>query len=537
MSYEKILLALLCIILIHNAYAQIQTSSSVGTLQVENAEYEIKSHEITLVKIFGTINNVMGDQIINIAITSPSGLTDGVHATPTSNGYFETYWIIDKKSPIGQYKVLASYQSAQIGQITFQVKEKEYSEEELLSAREILDKIKEEKEVTEEKNDYVAAEIENFPLLETQELSEIDKSKIETYTKKADEYFENENYPSSRNFYSRVLEIESENLHALNRIGLIYLYTDYGNKAMTYFDKIIDIDPNHAKAYYNKGQVYESKNQILLAVENFDKAINIEPDNMGFVVGKGIVLYLHNRHTHAIIEFDKVLSIEPNNIDALNVKALTLSDRDKNNDQFDALLAINKVLEQDSQYPDAVHNQKDILNEIGMNYDSDHEFDKAIEYYDMILERDSFYIDALNNKAKALYQMEFYDEAIEYFDKALSINPNFVIALTGKGTVLNDLGHYDEAMILFDKALRIDPSSSTAQQNKQFSLQEILKIKKEIQEQQQVQTTTLIIAGVIIGAILIGILVWYVKFRPDIKNVQVKQKQDKSKNEMKWEGI
>jgi len=388
---------------ISDGYSVTESSTDHGSLNIDSDSYEIDSNEQVMVKIFGTINDTSGGARLNIVISPPDGLTDGLHVTVTDNGYFETYWILENDSPLGDYKVLATYESAPIGEVHFSVVEKQFSEEELMSARELLDK-KSNQTKTEDVVESVD-EIETPPLIELEELSEIEKNKIESYTSQADDYFSHGDYLRSVTYYKKVIELDPENTHALNRLGISHIFLNDDGTALSYLDNAIRVDPLFPKPYYNKGLIYDSQNKFSLAQQNYDKAIELDPENMKYVLGKGLFLYFHNRYTESLTEFEKVLSKEPANIDALFSKSLALSNRDKKYDQFDALIAINHVLDIDPEYPDALHNKKIILNMIGQDYDSEHNFEEAIKYFDQILEIDPKFIDAINNKGATLSRM------------------------------------------------------------------------------------------------------------------------------------
>lgn len=515
------------LISINNVFAQIETANQYGTLAVEQELYEILPVESTqTVKIFGKVEEIQTDFRVNIMITSPDGLSEGSKLIPTKKGFFETYLLLDENSQRGRYEVFASYERQIIGSVFFNVQDQELAIEELEEARNLP-------------TEQTSETIQTTP---PTTLTEKDKELIDSFHGTASNYYENENYDAAIIFYNRILEIDEQNLDALNRLGKSYIFLDDLNKAFPYFEQALSIDPDFYNAYYNIGLIYDLKGQIDMALPYYDQAIEKAENPHGFRVGKGAALYFVGRYTDSIKELDIVLKDEPNNLDALSGKALALSSRDGTNDQFDALLAWNKILEIDPNYPDAIHNKKVVLNLIGQDYDRKRHFDKAISYYDKILEIDPNYLDALNNKAVVFYNMGKFNEALSYYDKALSVDPNSVHSLTGKGTTLNDLGRYEEAIPLFDKTIAIDPSYSLARQNKQFSLQEISLEQKETAEKEQSQMNILIIIG--IGAV-IAIIVSIIAVKKRKKSPKtvppIESKRGKwqgiDSEEKEWEGI
>ncbi len=117
------------------AYAQIETSNQYGSVKVEQAILEIRSHETINYKISGNINELLGGAKLTVIITDPEGTTLGLQLTPTSKGYFETYSSLNDESPRGQYEVSVSYHTNLLGSVFFTLKEIEFSEQELYTAR------------------------------------------------------------------------------------------------------------------------------------------------------------------------------------------------------------------------------------------------------------------------------------------------------------------------------------------------------------------------------------------------------------------
>ena len=117
------------------AHAQIETSNQYGSVKIEQEILEIRPHETIYYKISGNINDLIGGAKLTVIITDPEGSTLGLQLTPTSKGYFETYSSLNNESPSGQYKVSVSYHTNLMGSVFFTLKEIEFSEQELYTAR------------------------------------------------------------------------------------------------------------------------------------------------------------------------------------------------------------------------------------------------------------------------------------------------------------------------------------------------------------------------------------------------------------------
>jgi len=96
------------------------TSNEIGSAQLDQSIYHVKQNEDSLVKIFGTISNPLKESRVEITITNPEYNSDG-SSVITTDGYYELFFPLDYDSPEGTYKVLVSYSSSIIGQMTFDV--------------------------------------------------------------------------------------------------------------------------------------------------------------------------------------------------------------------------------------------------------------------------------------------------------------------------------------------------------------------------------------------------------------------------------
>jgi tetratricopeptide (TPR) repeat protein len=135
------------------------------------------------------------------------------------------------------------------------------------------------------------------------------------------------------------------------------------------------------------------------------------------------------------------------------------------------------------------------LNDLGLTYQKQEKYDKAIEFYKSALEVERDMFEALSNKAicmlitnrqdesYALYSRcvqlrpDFlqgwyhlglisldrmkYGQAADFFDRAIALNDEYYLAWIAKYEVLNRLGKYGEAEECILKAMEINPGYVT----------------------------------------------------------------------------
>ncbi len=101
------------------------------------------------------------------------------------------------------------------------------------------------------------------------------------------------------------------------------------------------------------------------------------------------------------------------------------------------------------------------------------EYEKAIEYFELIDEKDHNYINALNKKGIALLDSSRFEEAVESFNLVIDNDQNNFIAHLFRGVSLSNMGKYDEALESINTALSIDSQNERAN----HALQSTLKAK------------------------------------------------------------
>jgi len=110
-------------------------SNDVGSITIDESIIEISSNDDYSLKIYGMINPSQHDNKGHIQITLPDGTSNGVLFITTNDGYFESFFDINYKSQLGDYKILGTYGSQIIGSLNFSVSEKQFSIDEIREIR------------------------------------------------------------------------------------------------------------------------------------------------------------------------------------------------------------------------------------------------------------------------------------------------------------------------------------------------------------------------------------------------------------------
>jgi len=117
----------------------------------------------------------------------------------------------------------------------------------------------------------------------------------------------------SMTYFDKVLEIEPNNLDALNnKGGLLNTLGDF-SEAIVYFDRVLEIEPNHVRALVNKGSTLGSLGKFDEAIFSLERALEIDPENIDALSNKAAVFVDQEQHYDAITIFHDLLKIDPDN--------------------------------------------------------------------------------------------------------------------------------------------------------------------------------------------------------------------------------
>ena len=131
---------------------------------------------------------------------------------------------------------------------------------------------------------------------------------------------ENFNYDEAMKYFDQVLELDPNNIQALNGKGVVFLKLNNHEQSNFYFDRALEIDPNYTQALNNKGILLGILGNSDEAEKNFDRVLEIDPENVKALVNKATLKVDMQDLEGAIELLNKALKIDPDNQDAINNK-------------------------------------------------------------------------------------------------------------------------------------------------------------------------------------------------------------------------
>jgi len=215
-----------------------------------------------------------------------------------------------------------------------------------------------------------------------------------------------------------ILRVQSNNIAAINLLGIINYQLKNYDSAIEYMEKLINLSPNNAQAYYVLGHSMQEKEQLDEAILYYQKALQLNPNLADAYYNLGSVFQDKERYDEAVSCYQRAMQINPTDIDAC--------------------YNLGRVLQEKEQ------------------------LDEAILYYQKALQLNPNLADAYNNIGIILQEKEQLNEALSCFQKALQLNPNSFEVYNNIGNVYIVQGRLNEGISCFKKALRLKPNYTEA---------------------------------------------------------------------------
>jgi len=263
-------------------------------------------------------------------------------------------------------------------------------------------------------------------------------------------------------YFNAALNLEPENILALNNISLSYFLIGKENDAVECLQKALKIAPDDYETYYNLGFIYFKMNQLEKAEEQYLKVLNLNPNHKASKWNLGEIYLSREIPEKAEIIFNELYNNDKNNNEAKYNLAVSLQKQKK---YIEALNFYDEVKKDEKLAAKALFNSGNIFKEKkeskkaeecyieALKYDSGNceiwnnlglvqietfEYGKAENSFRNALHLKPFYTDAISNLAALYYEMEKPDEAIKTYNSAIEISPE------------NDL-HFNKALALLTK--------------------------------------------------------------------------------------
>ena len=157
-------------------------------------------------------------------------------------------------------------------------------------------------------------------------------------------FLENDVRNDAINIYREIIQKYPDEKEAYYRLGLLYAYYTYSDRAIEYFERALAIDPFFKRAYRSLAYRYGSAGDFKKCIETFDKFLSIYPEDATAYENRGFMYIMFNNYEKGIADLKRALQIKPDFINAwerLGVVHLFLNEYKKADSSFDMAKALD----------------------------------------------------------------------------------------------------------------------------------------------------------------------------------------------------
>jgi len=111
--------------------------------------------------------------------------------------------------------------------------------------------------------------------------------------------------------YEKLLEINPQDITALNQLGIIYGKFGLYDDAIKIFEQAIKINPTHPDGYCHLGNIYYLQEKFDLAITQYELSLGLAPHNAKIHINLSLVYFKKKMIDKAKEEFHKAVELDP----------------------------------------------------------------------------------------------------------------------------------------------------------------------------------------------------------------------------------
>jgi len=255
----------------------------------------------------------------------------------------------------------------------------------------------------------------------------IDSSKAPYFLTLSDVYFANGKIKNCKLAIEKAMLLDSKYAEADLKYAELNLYFKDYKKTNEYIDKALAIDKINPKAYFMRGMAYKEVGDTAKAVSNFKISIDQDAEYYHAYIQLGI-LYSLKKSLVAVDYFKNALKLNTKSIEARYGLGMFYQE----NDEYDkAIEEYDSILQIDFKYKFAHYN----IGYIYLVYLKDYK--KAITNFTNAITYDSDYAEAYYNRGYSYELLMDFQNAKADYKKALEIKTNYQKAIEGLNRIEN----------------------------------------------------------------------------------------------------
>ncbi len=252
--------------------------------------------------------------------------------------------------------------------------------------------------------------------------------------------------------YGRALELDRNNVEALNNLGVVLKDLGRTQDAVASFQSALEIAGERADIRYNLGNTYKEARNYSRAIEEFERAIRADVSFVLAYTNLGTVYQALGKAAEARSVLMQGLSADSNNPTLrynLGIIARDLGDLKEAKEQFTRALRFRPG------WPDA-------LNNLGVVELALADRKSAVHHFREVIKREPNHAKALNNLGVAHSELGDAQAAQRYLALAVQADSGYQRAFLNLGSLMEDQGYPERAAIAYRQLVNLSPQDITA---------------------------------------------------------------------------
>ena len=112
----------------------------------------------------------------------------------------------------------------------------------------------------------------------------------------------------AKNYLELSLDIDKNNIIAINNLALVYEKLEKKDKAINLFKRSIEISPKNPESFFRIANLYSTEKKYELAIKNYQKAIELKSNFMFAYLNLGNAQFESKFYEESIVSFEKSIS-------------------------------------------------------------------------------------------------------------------------------------------------------------------------------------------------------------------------------------
>lgn len=270
-----------------------------------------------------------------------------------------------------------------------------------------------------------------------------------SYARAADAFVQAGDFVGAQKASQKALELNPENVVALNAFGTSLQGQGRLEEALSYFRKALTFDPHHPWTHHNIGVILQNQRKLEQAIVHYRKELRITPRHGSALLNLAVALEQQGKPREAMVQYRRLLRMDPHRASAHYNLAVCLYKQ-------------GKLEQARSHYAEAIRLEPENVKartNLAAVFEEQGKLPSAIAQYTKILETVPDDGDAHYGLARCLRKQGDVKRATAHCAEAVRLNPTYARAHITMAILLEQQGQADQAIASCTRAIRLEPGN------------------------------------------------------------------------------